>query len=230
MADRFAGRGPVVVIAPHPDDESLACAGLLADVWLGGGTAHVVCFTDGAASHPNSRTHPPAALAALRQAELLDAIRILGGRTGDVTFLGFPDAATHRMHGPGQDPVRALGAIVDALQPACIFAPSPLDPHCDHQTAAAAAKEVVRLRRGPKLFFYPVWSAWSAPGRKAVRPAGTRRFERDHRHRDRKRAAIDAHRSQRGLVVRDDRDGFAMPPGFAAHFTATPETFFEALR
>ncbi len=49
-----AGAAPIVVLAPHPDDESLGCGALLAAAFAGKG-ARVVCLTDGSGSHPGSR-------------------------------------------------------------------------------------------------------------------------------------------------------------------------------
>lgn len=226
MAERYAHGGPVLVLAPHADDESLGCGGLLADTWRSGGNAHVACVTDGAASHPGSRAHPAETLAALRRAELRHAVAILGGDAADVTFLDFPDAATDAVHGPGQDLTRAIGAVVDRIAPGVLLAPSPLDRHCDHVTTARAARRVVTGRPGTALWFYPVWSAWAARGTAIPRPAGTRSIRRPCRRFARKRAAIAAHRSQRGEVVRDDPGGFSMPPGFADWFAYRPETFF----
>ena len=104
--------------------------------------------------------------------------------------------------------------------------PSPLDPHCDHEAVAAAARRVAGDRPRLRVLFYPVWSRWTAPGRRAPVPTGTRALGWARGCRDAKRAAILAHASQRGAVVRDDPDGFAMPEGFAAHFAATPEIYF----
>jgi LmbE family N-acetylglucosaminyl deacetylase len=227
MDDVLSTGGPVVVLAPHPDDESLGGGGLLADVWRRGGEAHVVCVTDGAASHPASLTHPAPALAALRRRELERAIGILGGDGSRLTWLGFPDAATHRVPRPRL--TEAIGSVVDAIRPGILLAPSPLDPHCDHETTADAARELATARPGLALWFYPVWSAWNARSGPLPAPEGTRVTHRDHRNRAVKRAAIAAHRSQRGLVVHDDPEGFAMPPGFAAWFAERPETYFEAL-
>src|SRR5580693_6225633 len=50
---------PFVVVAPHPDDESLACGGLIADACRQGGRGKVVIVSDGGGSHPNSRAYPP---------------------------------------------------------------------------------------------------------------------------------------------------------------------------
>jgi len=226
MDDPVLTGGPVLVLAPHPDDESLGCGGLLADVWRSGGRAHVVCVTDGAASHPGSRSHPAPVLADLRRAELALAVEALGGAASDVTWLGFPDAGTHLVD--RQVLTAAIGAAVDAVQPGVLLAPSPLDPHCDHEATADAARQVAAARPGLAFCYYPVWSAWVArPGRTPA-PATTRAVARDHRHRDAKRAAIAAHRSQTGEVVRDDPGGFVMPEGFADWFAERPETYFRA--
>ncbi len=50
---------PFVVVAPHPDDESLACGGLIADACRQGLRGKVVIVSDGVGSHPNSRAYPP---------------------------------------------------------------------------------------------------------------------------------------------------------------------------
>ena len=68
--------GRTVVVAPHADDESLACGGLLALLARQGVEAHVVVVTDGAASHPGSAMFPPARLAAVREAESRAAVRL----------------------------------------------------------------------------------------------------------------------------------------------------------
>lgn len=217
----------LVVLAPHPDDESLGCGGLLADAWRGGGAAHVLCFTDGSASHPNSRSHPPERLRAVREKELMRAVEILGGVERDVSFMGFPDAASDLVLGPGQDAVRALGAAVDRLAPVVLLAPSPFDPHSDHVEAARVAREVVARRPALRLVHYPVWSVWAAPDRRAPAPDGARVILRDHDRRVEKHAAIEAHESQRGVVVADDPEGFTLPPGFTDHFVEVPEVFFE---
>ena len=60
---------PFIVIAPHPDDESLACGGLIAEACREGLKRKVVIVSDGAGSHPNSKAYPPDRLRALREAE-----------------------------------------------------------------------------------------------------------------------------------------------------------------
>ena len=54
--------GSILVIAPHPDDESLACGGLIALLKAQKQEVYILYMTNGEASHPNSETYPPAKL------------------------------------------------------------------------------------------------------------------------------------------------------------------------
>ena len=54
----IAGSGPILVLAPHPDDESLGCGGLIAQACAAGIEVHVAILTDGSMSHPNSAAFP----------------------------------------------------------------------------------------------------------------------------------------------------------------------------
>ena len=214
--DLLRGR-PVLVLAPHPDDESLGCGALLAMAFAGPG-AHVACLTNGAGSHPGSRAVPPAHLAAIRRAELEAALARLGGTAGDASFLGTPDGGL----GTGEDLVEALAARTGDA--GLLLAPSPLDPHCDHVAGAVLGRAVAKAA-GLRLAFYPVWSRWHGGGR-APLPPGTRPVRLlPGPCAPAKAAAIAAHRSQMGLVVPDAPDGFEMPPGFAAFFAQRDEVY-----
>ena len=224
-ADALLGNRPVLVLAPHPDDESLACGALLAHAFARPGLdrgGHVVCLTDGAASHPGSRVVSPARLASIRRLELETAISRLGGASRDLTWIGAPDAGLIVT----QDIVDTVTEIARSHNIGLLLAPSPLDAHCDHVAGAQIGREVAAANGRLRLAFYPVWSRWHGGGRAPV-PAGTVPVALPvGTFMARKASAIAAHASQLGLIVPDAPDGFQMPPGFEKFFTEEDEIYF----
>jgi LmbE family N-acetylglucosaminyl deacetylase len=85
---------PFIVIAPHPDDESLACGGLIADACEQGLRTKVVMVSDGVGSHPNSKAYPPERLRFLREEEAKQAGAELGLKPEDMLFLYSKGART----------------------------------------------------------------------------------------------------------------------------------------
>ncbi|TJV82375.1 MAG: PIG-L family deacetylase, partial [Mesorhizobium sp.] len=86
-----------VIVAPHPDDETLGCGGVAAKKIASGAQVRFVFVTDGAASHRHLM-HPET-LRATREAEAIEAVHRLGASSESVTFLRLPDgAANHHVH------------------------------------------------------------------------------------------------------------------------------------
>lgn len=91
----------VLVIAPHPDDESLCCGGLLARVARRGIAAKVAFVTNGDGSRtgqifkmlrePLARDNDLFSIAQQRQIEALNALASVGLGEADAAFFGFPD-------------------------------------------------------------------------------------------------------------------------------------------
>lgn len=222
-ATALTGGAPIVVLAPHPDDESLGCGGLLAHAFDNHG-AHVVCMTDGGGSHPGSALWPADRLAAMRRQELSHAIVRLGGQPTDVTWLGHPDGWLG-----AQDQTRIAAGIVAicrARGSRHLFASAAEDHHEDHRATARIARQVARVMPGLILYSFPVWSRWEDP-HLLDRLSGQRPVVLDTTlWQDRKRSAIAAHRTQRGLVIDDDPQGFHMTPDFIEAFASRPEIFW----
>ncbi|HEY0787056.1 MAG TPA: PIG-L family deacetylase, partial [Thermoanaerobaculia bacterium] len=72
----------MLVVAPHPDDETIGCGGLLALHVAEGRDCRVIVVTDGSA-------HAGASPAGRREEEVRRALTILG--SAEVEFLGIPD-------------------------------------------------------------------------------------------------------------------------------------------
>ncbi len=221
---QISGGRPVLLLAPHPDDESLACGALLAEAFATTG-AHVVCMTDGSASHKGSASYPPERIAKLRAAELKAAIACLGGSADHLTRLNLRDAAMPPPEAR-QAVVEQLVALAGAIGAGTLIAPAPTDPHCDHVACAEIAVRVA-ADAGLRLFSYPVWSRWWRPRfRDELDYRVEHRLPVD-RHRAAKRRAIHCHASQRGKVIHDAGQAFVMDPAFEALFETGDEIFFE---
>lgn len=214
LDDLLAGRTSITVIAPHPDDETLGCGRLLADAWAAGIACKVVCVTDGARSHPNSRRYPPEKLAALRQAELEMAVQKLGSGIG-VDYLGYPDCAAP------QDG-HAVDRICTLMPPAALLlSPWRGDPHVDHQSCATLAAHVTK-RTGCRHLAYPIWGRVRPV---APPPTDILRYHGSAEATARKRAALACHCSQMTALIDDDPEGFVMDADLQAMFLTEPELF-----
>lgn len=218
-----------LILAPHPDDESLGCGGLIAAACQKGLPPIVAIVTDGTGSHPSSRQFPPQALQALREREAEEAAGALGLGRERLVFLRLKDTAAPR-HGATFDAtVAALSSLAISNRCATIFAPWRHDPHGDHEATYFIAEAVAR-RSGARLVAYPVWG-WTLGGDIDLAdplPDGVRLDI--HPYLSAKRAAIAAHRSQHGLVVTDAPDGFCLPANLLAAFDVPYEVFLGACR
>lgn len=119
---------PVVILAPHPDDETLGCGGTLLRHREAGDEVHVVCATDGRRSRALPVTSP--AMARVRAAEAAAACAALDVH---LHWLGWPEGNWDLEAGVG-----TLRAVLERLRPALIYAPSWLDFHPEHRRVAHA--------------------------------------------------------------------------------------------
>lgn len=226
LSELMPNGSTIAVLSPHPDDESLACGALLACAFATN-RAHVICLTDGSASHPNSVQWPASKLASCRRSELEAAIGQLGGSSDDITWMGLPDSGLHQL-----DPfliASDLLAILDACDATHVFAPSAEDHHEDHKVTSRVADELQRLRPDLIFYSYPVWSRWDDPEFEGnvIRHKPIHLEPGDWR--ERKRAAIGSHLSQFGLVVSDDPEGFVLPTDFVEKFVNENEIFWRRI-
>ncbi len=219
----LGGRRPII-LAPHPDDESLGCGGLIAAACQAQLHPAVVILTDGAASHPNSPSYPPASLRQLREAEALRAVTVLGLPAENLHFLRIADT---KLPGAGPEFENIVARIIDiANQHGCslVIGPWAGDPHCDHVAGAAIAATVARQLNHP-LLSYPVWG-WLRPGEDIChesRNSGWRLNIAEHSRA--KQRAIDAHASQYGDLIQDSPTGFKLPAGLLEIFARPFEVF-----
>jgi len=218
---------PFIVVAPHPDDESLGCGGLLADACRQGLRGKVVVVSDGVGSHPNSIAYPPARLRSLREAEAKWAGAELGLQSADMLFLGLPDRF---VPSEGEEANRAIEVIVRCAKEigaGSLFVSWRHDPHCDHEASYKLARAVQSRAGELRLFEYVVWGHTLPPSTE-VDPISGFRIQVDQEALEKKRRAIAAHRSQTTNLIDDDPDGFRFTQSGLAHFDLPYEFFFES--
>jgi LmbE family N-acetylglucosaminyl deacetylase len=188
-----------LVIAPHQDDETLGCGGLLRLKRLAAAPVRIAYVTDGSASHPGHPTLAPAALAALRQGEARQAMHLLGVEENALFFLGVGDGTLAHLDPPTAMAVAGkIAGLLRQVRPDEIFLPMRDDGSSEHEAAFVLVQRALDLAGlRPRVFEFPVWSAWNPL--RLFRPLGASRavWRVDYRsHRGLKRQAIDAYESQ----------------------------------
>ncbi len=222
--DAILGTGGLVVVAPHPDDESLGCGGLIALACAAGHAVRLVVLSDGCGSHTHSRSHPPERLRALRETETLAAASELGLAAEHVRFLRLPDASVPSV---GPEAEAAAAAVVAAARDCAAGAVCVTwghDPHCDHQAAAAIVGLARPRLAEARVFAYPVWG-WTLPPETEVGPAPAGIRLDVGRAGDAKRRAVAAHASQTTALIADDPGGFRLEPAMIDRLCGPHEAF-----
>lgn len=191
-----AARAGWLVIAPHPDDETLGAGGLIAGLAHARARLRVAFLTDGAGSHVGAPDWRARRVAALRASEARAALMALGSTTPAMA-LGWRDAVPHAPDTPAfERTVRRLVSLCRRARLTRVVTTWEADPHCDHQAAAQLARAVAR-RLGTAPLFYAVWG-WTrddlAQRLTTVRPLLIRAAQR----RGAARRALSCHRSQLG--------------------------------
>ncbi len=217
------GEGGLVVIAPHPDDESLACGGLIAAACAEGRAVRVVIVSDGTGSHPRSHAYPRARLRTLREAEARRAVAALGLAPRHVEFLRLPDRFVPQDGAAARRAVARLQIVARKIDATALFVSWRHDPHCDH-VAAFHLAQAAKRELGLALYEYSVWGAALSPAAPVTPVAAGFRLRIDE-HRARKRRAIAAHRSQVTGLIADDPGGFRLSAADLARFSGPFETF-----
>jgi len=209
----------LVVVAPHPDDELLACGGLLAEHTRRGGTACVIGVTDGEASHRGSDGWTSEALATARRAESDRGLCVLGVTGEAITRLKMPDGAVRRYTAPLREALDMLLGRNDV-----VTSTWRLDGHPDHE-AVGAVTAAVCADIGAVCLQAPVWMwHWSHQGDPTVPWKQMRGFRLSPEVSELKRAALSMHRTQ--LAARGEGDGAVLDPLILERAARSAEYFF----
>lgn len=151
--------GPVVVIAPHPDDEVIGCGGTLRRHVECGDPVCVIYLTRGESSRgfpwltesERQDTRQREAIAGCAQLGVCDTV-FLNGVDGKLSS----GAVVRRV-------TRQLAELLTARRPKVIYVPHADDKHEDHGAAFRMTSHLVQdLLPGAKLYQYELWSPLTA--------------------------------------------------------------------
>jgi LmbE family N-acetylglucosaminyl deacetylase len=180
-----------LILAPHPDDETLGAGALIAQVAAEGCFAGLIYLTDGSGSHGADEVDP-ARLIATRKREARRALQRLSSKMSPAPmFLGWNDASPEIAGGAAfERSCRRLVALCARLRVDVLATTTSNEPHCDHAAATELANAVQTISKRPlAIAEYIVWG--SAPSSRTHLSLITAQMLPGRR-----RHALAAHRSQ----------------------------------
>lgn len=149
--------GRVLVVAPHPDDETFGLGGTLRLHVEQGDPVTVVFLTDGGFGDPDGH-YAGRDYVALRREEARAAAAVLG--LHEALFYGYPDRYPTITDAALEALAARLLGDVHRRRPDVLYFPWPGECHPDHRAAAVAVlKMLPRLAPSVRAVGYEVWSA-----------------------------------------------------------------------
>lgn len=155
----------VLVVAAHPDDETIGAGGLLAEMQ----DAVVAHVTDGSPRNPADALaagcRSAADYAALRRAEMLAALALAGIGSERTRALGLCD---QEVTAQATEAARRIGALLREVRPAVVLTHAYEGGHPDHDAAALAVHAACALVEDPprvaEFAGYHGLRGWMEPG------------------------------------------------------------------
>ena len=193
-----AREASIVLIAPHPDDESIAMGGLIQIALSRGAHVTVVLLTDGDNNPWPQRalerrlwigSRARASWGRRRREEVGNALRILGVPDSSVRHLGLPDlGVTGCLESDLDATVEKLCDVFRDVAPTVVVSPSLSDTHPDHSAAHVMCR-LALATCGSKA----QWLSYTVHG---TTDASASECALDSRTRELKRRAVGAYHTQ----------------------------------
>jgi len=126
----------VYIIAPHPDDETLACGGTIKKLIRNGHIVKWIIVCKGEKSHQITFPHESEPtidfLIQQRKTECIDAAKTLGVLTENITFLNYEDLSAEEKFTEIKSKIYSI-IKKDICWVTKLYFPHPRDKHTDHK-------------------------------------------------------------------------------------------------
>lgn len=151
---------PAIVFAPHQDDETLGCGGLMALKHELGAQIKVVFLTDGQKSDENMK---PEDLIKIRKQEAVNALSILGILSSDIFFLDYVDGTLMELSQKERHLIiNQIAQLLQSFEPSEVYVPCEKDQHNDHMaTYDLVQAAIAESKLAVEVFEYPIWIFWN---------------------------------------------------------------------
>ena len=148
-----------VVIAPHPDDETFGCGGMIALRRNMGSRVVIIFLSRGEASHRSCCDTAVGKISTKRREHATDAMSVLGVDATNLYWLGLPDAyIPTRNDSQFADAVSALSELLVEIKPQIIYVTHPLDGWPDHTGATEITLAAIEHQNiGCSVHYYCIW-------------------------------------------------------------------------
>ena len=150
----ISSRSKALIISPHPDDETLGCAGAIIKMLSLGVNITVVLLSDGASGGKMND------IKKTRRDEFLKAQKVLG-YTSEIYF-DFPDGKLKQCEKKLEE---KLYKVISKEKPDLIFVPYFLDSNLDHISANIVLAKVLNKikKKETKIAQYEIWTPITYP-------------------------------------------------------------------
>ncbi len=214
----------LLVLAPHPDDETLGCGATIVHCRGAGRPVTVVVASDGRLGQVGFA--PSSELADVRREELVKGVSVLC--EPELVWLGYADGTLSHHEA---EMTAQIERLILEHRPDFILSTSASDPHPDHAAVGRVARIVAR-RTGVSLLEYPIrqwttvsgWLGWGTSKGSRERWGRPRLVRIDDESRAKKRLALSYHKSQLPLL------GGSLDSRFLATFLRSREYFWPVVQ
>jgi len=160
--------GRTLVLAPHADDETLGCGGMIALKRAAGASVHIVFLTDGGKKTPGnglSENLAPGEYTRIRKCEALSATALLGIPADAVEFWEYPDGnLRHPCERHAEELIERFKILLQRYRPNELYVPHRHDTHPDHEATYELVQKAVDASGIPvRTLQYAIWRWWISP-------------------------------------------------------------------